>query len=77
MGVRELWTLLRSANLVSESHGSSDHPEILEQVQGRVVAVDLSQWIFHANSQPELLATFTTPEARCLKVAFERVSTAH
>ena len=73
MGVKELWTLLRSAGLVTEYHGSTDHPQIVGEVQGTAIAVDLSQWIFHANSQPELLATFHSAEARCLKVAFERV----
>lgn len=74
MGVKELWSLLRSANLVQEYYGSHDHPRVATEVQGKVIAVDTSHWIFHANSQPELLATFTSPEARCLKVAFERVS---
>ena len=73
MGVKDLWNLLRSADLVTHYEGSSDHQKVVGEVQGKVIAVDISQWLFHANTQPELLSNFSTPEARCLKVAFERV----
>ncbi|KAK9813940.1 hypothetical protein WJX73_005755 [Symbiochloris irregularis] len=72
MGVKELWALLRSEGLVTQVQGGEDHPQIVREVQGKVVAVDLSQWFFQANFQPELLANFPTQEARCLKLSFER-----
>ena len=47
------------------------HPTILERVEGKVLAVDLSLWIFHAVSQPELADLFP-PEGQVAKVVFER-----
>ena len=42
------------------------HPTILERVEGKVLAVDLSLWIFHAVSQPELADLFP-PRAKSRK----------
>ena len=47
------------------------HPTILDRVEGKVLAVDLSLWIFHAVSQPELAELFS-PEGQVAKVVFER-----
>lgn len=41
------------------------------QVDGQAIAVDLSQWVIQASEK--LTEVGLTREARCLKVAFERV----
>ena len=51
------------------------HPTILERVEGKVLAVDLSLWIFHAVSQPELADLFP-PEGQVAKVVFEKQASA-
>ena len=43
------------------------------QVEGHVVAVDISQWAFNAVSQQALVAVYAHEETRVLKVAFDRV----
>ena len=48
-------------------------PRAWPQVEGRVVAVDISQWAFNALSQQALAAVYERDETRVLKVAFDRV----
>ena len=75
MGVNSLWKLLRSEGLVTELDGSSkeQHAKIVELVAGKVIAVDLSLWVFQARSELNLRQHFSEAAA-CVKVAFERVS---
>ena len=74
MGVAGLWKLLRSQGLVTEYNGSEgQHPDIVQLVAGKVIAVDLSLWVFQARFEPNLRQNFTSESAACAKVAFERV----
>jgi flap endonuclease GEN len=56
---------------VDHADDPAAHPTILDRVEGKVLAVDLSLWIFHAVSQPELAELFS-PEGQVAKVVFER-----
>ena len=74
MGVASLWNLLRSQGLVTELKGSEgQHPDIVQLFSGKVIAIDLSIWIFQATNERNLQEHFGV-QASCAKVAFERVS---
>ena len=78
MGVTDLWAFLRSEGAMHEwsadSAGSTGvQKACAAQVEGRVVAIDISQWAFHALMQQALVAVYEREEARVLKVAFDRV----
>ena len=59
---------------MTEYNGSEgQHPDIVQLVAGKVIAVDLSLWVFQARLEPNLRQNFTSESAACAKVAFERV----
>lgn len=75
MGVSELWTLLKGegvAQLWSASEGT--HAHLVEEVEGKTVAIDLSAWIIQAACQPNLAEVFSDPDSQALIVTFNRVS---
>ena len=48
--------------------------QIAREVEGKVIAVDLSFWVVQASTQPALQELFrNSPSEACLKVVFERV----
>ncbi|GAB4815602.1 hypothetical protein N2152v2_002648, partial [Parachlorella kessleri] len=73
MGVKQLWQLLQGEGLLVKRFGSNpdDYPHLIREVDGKVVAVDLSMWAMQADQQLALLPHFSREE-RCIKVAFER-----
>ena len=59
---------------MTEYNGSEgQHSDIVQLVAGKVIAVDLSLWVFQARLEPNLRQNFTSESAACAKVAFERV----
>jgi hypothetical protein len=75
MGVKSLWQLINGANLVEQWNGQNPThvPAIAAELDGSVLAVDLSMWIMQATGQQELNVYCNADEAAA-KVAFERVS---
>lgn len=78
MGVTDLWQFLRSTGAVREWNADTEGAAAVQkacaaQVEGMVVAVDVSQWVCHALMQPNLVDVYERLEARVLKVAFDRV----
>ncbi len=49
------------------------HPAILDRVVGKVLAVDVSTWIFHATNVAQT-ADYFDPEGQVAKLVFERAS---
>ena len=77
MGVSELWSLLKSVgNVLSISASEGAHATVVQEVQGRAVAVDLSGWVVQATCQPDLAQAFNDHGIQALSVSFNRVSTA-
>lgn len=78
MGVQNLWKALEKGGAVEKLEGSQagQHERIVDAVEGKVVAVDLSAWLMQAQSAPALLEHFDSPYARAVKVVFDRVSEA-
>ena len=76
MGVQNLWKALSKGGAVEALEGSQPghHARIVEAVENKVVAVDLSAWLMQAQTQPALLEHFDSPYARAVKVVFDRVS---
>ncbi|WIA12096.1 hypothetical protein OEZ85_012172 [Tetradesmus obliquus] len=72
MGVNNLWKALGTAVQTLEGHTPGQHAEIVEAVENKVVAVDLSAWLMQAQSQPALLEHYDSPYARAAKVVFDR-----
>ena len=74
MGVKTLWQLLEAEGLLAHWRGSDaqEHRLIVEEVEGKVVAVDLAMWIMQARESGALAEHFT-PEEAAAKVALERV----
>lgn len=75
MGVTHLWRSLEKGGAVSRLDGAQpdQHEQLAAEVEGKVVAVDLSAWIMQAQTQPALLENYASPHARALKVVFDRV----
>jgi hypothetical protein len=76
MGVSNLWKALDKGGVVSVLNGGhpTDHAEIIQELENKVIAVDLSAWLMQAQGQMALVEHFASPQARCLKVVFDRVS---
>ena len=72
MGVKQLWKLLKNADLV-ENWDASTVPALAQELEGKVLAVDLSMWLMQASEQVALTPHFNLAEGAA-KVAFERVS---
>ncbi len=73
MGVTNLWKALEKGGAVDSLDGATGHQQIVEAVENKVVAVDLSAWLMQAQSQPALLEHYDSPYARAVKVVFDRV----
>jgi hypothetical protein len=75
MGVVQLWNVLQGEGLVESLSGSvpEEHRRLVDEVDGKVLAVDLSVWIMQATAQTALFELFT-PEEAAIKVCLERVS---
>lgn len=74
MGVSELWSLLKAVGNVQHFLGSEGaHSTIVQEVEAKSVAVDLSAWIVQAICQPELAQAFGHPDHQALSVSFNRV----
>lgn len=75
MGVSELWSLLKSVgNVQYLSASEGTHGAVVQEVQARAVAVDLSAWVVQAMCQPDLAQAFNDPDSQALSVSFNRVS---
>lgn len=74
MGVKQLWSLLQGERILEKTQGANPeaHLDIVHEVDGKVIAVDLAMWMMQADQQQALLPHFSKEE-RCVKVAFERV----
>jgi hypothetical protein len=82
MGVTDLWAFLRSVGAMHEWNADSEGTTGVQkacaaQVEGRVVAVDISKWAFNALMQQALVAVYEREEARVLMLAFDRVRCPH
>jgi flap endonuclease GEN len=73
MGVKQLWPLLEEANVVERWSGSDPASlrSLAAELEGSVVAVDLSMWLMEATTQGALAPHFSPVESAA-KVAFER-----
>lgn len=73
MGVKSLWQLINGANLIQQWSGQNptDVPAIAAEMEGKVLAIDLSMWIMQAGEQLALIPHCNQVEAAA-KVAFER-----
>ena len=49
MGINKLWADLRQAKLIDEIVGKENEPGLAAEVDGLVVAVDVSIWMFQVN----------------------------
>ncbi|CAL5220963.1 g3069 [Coccomyxa viridis] len=76
MGVKELWKLFREEKLMQEwsceTHGAGVQKAVADQIEGKVVAVDISQWACNALTQ-QATADLWSEEGRVVKVAFDRI----
>ncbi|KAL3141843.1 hypothetical protein ABBQ32_004509 [Trebouxia sp. C0010 RCD-2024] len=73
MGVSDLWSLLKSVgNVQYLSASEGTHTAVVQEVQARAVAVDLSAWVVQAICQPELAQAFNDPDSQALSVSFNR-----
>ncbi|KAK9839698.1 hypothetical protein WJX81_006968 [Elliptochloris bilobata] len=74
MGVQSLWKALRAEEglvvRVRGSDGDAGQHRVATEVDGRVVAVDLAQWVVQASEKRVDYEHLR--EARCVRVAFER-----
>lgn len=75
MGVQNLWKALAKGDAVQQLDGSrpGEHAAIVQAVEHKVVAVDLSAWLMQAQTQPALQQHYDSPFACALKVVFDRV----
>lgn len=74
MGVKQLWPLLNNYGVVEKWDAAADATAVrrlAEEVDGKVIAVDLPMWVMQATEQTELGPHFST-ESAAVKVAFER-----
>lgn len=78
MGVKHLWRVLERGGAVEVLDGgdAAQHEQILDELEGTVVAVDLSAWLMQAISQPALTQVYFSDHACVLKVVFDRVRAA-
>eukprot|EP00798_Chlamydomonas_sp_ICE-L_P018300 gene18300-24760_t len=72
MGVGHLWSVLQGMGAVSELLGQTHHEQVVDEVDGKVIAVDLSTWVMEAFHQTNLRDAFQDPLAQALKMTFER-----
>ncbi|KAI8470266.1 MAG: hypothetical protein J3K34DRAFT_510633 [Monoraphidium minutum] len=74
MGVKHLWRTLERGGAVEVLDGgdAAQHDVILEELEGSVVAVDLSAWLVQAQTQPALAQAYDSDFACALKVVFDR-----
>jgi hypothetical protein len=75
MGVKHLWRTLEKGGAVELLDGgdAAQHCEILDELEGAAVAVDLSAWLVQAQTQPALAQNYDSDFACALKVVFDRV----
>jgi hypothetical protein len=75
MGVKSLWQALIGADLIEQWNGQTPTamPALAAELDGKVLAVDLSMWVMQAGEQAAL-TPYCTQEEAAAKVAFERVS---
>lgn len=71
--MQNLWKALGPAVEALDGSQPGQHDRIVEAVENKVVAVDLSAWLMQAQTQPALLEQFDSDYARACKVVFERV----
>lgn len=73
MGVKQLWPLLEEADVVVRWNGAdpASLAALASELEGTVLAVDLSMWLMQATEQGALAPHFSAVESAA-KVAFER-----
>ncbi|KAG2492199.1 hypothetical protein HYH03_009446 [Edaphochlamys debaryana] len=72
MGVTQLWQALNEYDCVCTSlHGSS--AEVVDQLCGKALAIDLSVWLFQCSQQSELKEAIYDEHARVLMIMLYRV----
>ena len=75
MGVSELWPLLKAVGVTHVWSGAEGtHAHVMEEVENKAIALDLSAWIVQATCQPNLAEVFSDPACQALIVSFNRVS---
>ena len=76
MGCHDLWKCLATAGLIESLKGGTrgDYERILKELQGKIVAVDCSVWLFEVKSIAQLRKSFATETAAFLKVIFEKAT---
>lgn len=76
MGNPQIWKILDANGLVKKIQPQEPNGQqrISREVEGKLVAVDLSLWLMQAISSAELTRHIHSQNARCAKVVFERVS---
>lgn len=73
MGIKTLWKAIKDADLVHTLEGKACFNDIVREVHGKAVAVDLSIWMFQAATQRQVEGVFSR-NAHILKLLFDRVS---
>ncbi|KAL0048711.1 hypothetical protein WJX82_009391 [Trebouxia sp. C0006] len=74
MGVSELWPLLKAVGITQVWSGlEGTHAQVVEEVDNKSIAIDLSAWIVQATCQPNLAEAFSDPTSQALIVSFNRV----
>ena len=72
MGVAQLWQALsKDPTIVQRWNGKEHATAAAAEIEGKVIAVDLSMWIFQAQLQEKIQEHFSKTEC-AMKVAFER-----
>ena len=74
MGITHLWPTLRSIDACDEWRGASETVDMVAQIDGKAIAVDITIWMCEAMTQPALKEVFDSDTACVLKVCFDRVS---
>lgn len=71
-----MWKILDADGLIRKikSQEPNGQQRISREVEGKLVAVDLSLWLMQAINSADLTKHVHTQTARCVKVVFERVS---
>jgi hypothetical protein len=57
----------------TETVGENAQREVASQLEGRVVAVDISLWVCQATQHTVLMEVFDNEDASAVKVCFDRV----
>lgn len=75
MGNPQLWRYLKDQGALKSVKGGERNCQLkmLQELEDKLVAVDLSCWLMQASTNCELAKTFHSPASRSARVLFDRV----